>query len=575
MKKTLRVAVSQLNTITGALKDNAKNLEQGIALGHEIGADALIFPELCLNGLNCQELSKNRAFLKETRRSIDEIIQFSKGKQPLIVFGFLDAEENRYYNSAGFIQNGKWLGSYRKIAICPENDGVDTGFFSSGDEGILLNIEGIKAGVVIGNDLWDRYDLLSTYDRYGVCILFHLSAFSFLAGEYTETEQRLFSRSKDFEMGIVHANAIGGQDQWIFTGNSMIFDGRSRIKARGKMLEEDFVVADIELPLRGRKTETGAIRCGLRFQEWPVNRIDCEFSASFKPEINSKIFDYPEDESAAICSALQLSLRDYVGKNRFEKVVLGLSGGIDSAVVAALSVSALGRERVIGVLMPTGYTSDTSIKDAQDLANALQIKTLTFPIGDVLESYRQLFEAEFEINTGDLCEQNLQPRIRANTLLALSNRYGWLVLTTGNKSESACGYSTLFGDSAGGFAPIKDLYKYQVYALGKTLNKLLGTQVITESVFNKAPTAELYPGQTDQDRLPPYEEVDPIVRLLVEERYSADEIIKEGFREESVHKVCELYIRSEFKRRVNPIGPKLTKVSFNGEQGLPITQRWV
>ncbi|HQC37746.1 MAG TPA: NAD(+) synthase, partial [Thermotogota bacterium] len=253
----------------------------------------------------------------------------------------------------------------------------------------------------------------------------------------------------------------------------------------------------------------------------------------------------------------------------------GLSGGIDSAVVAALSVSALGRERVIGVLMPTGYTSDTSIKDAQDLADALQIKTLTFPIGDVLESYRQLFEAEFEINTGDLCEQNLQPRIRANTLLALSNRYGWLVLTTGNKSESACGYSTLFGDSAGGFAPIKDLYKYQVYALGKTLNKLLGTQVITESVFNKAPTAELYPGQTDQDRLPPYEEVDPIVRLLVEERYSADEIIKEGFREESVHKVCELYIRSEFKRRVNPIGPKLTKVSFNGEQGLPITQRWV
>jgi len=567
--------VSQLNTITGALKDNAKNLEQGIALGHEIGADALIFPELCLNGLNCQELSKNRAFLKETRRSIDEIIQFSKGKQPLIVFGFLDAEENRYYNSAGFIQNGKWLGSYRKIAICNENDGVDTGFFSSGDEGILLNIEGIKAGVVIGNDLWDRYDLLSTYDRYGVCILFHLSAFSFLAGEYTETEQRLFSRSKDFEMGIVHANAIGGQDQWIFTGNSMIFDGRSRIKARGKMLEEDFVVADIELPLRGRKTETGAIRCGLRFQEWPVNRIDCEFSASFKPEINSKIFDYPEDESAAICSALQLSLRDYVGKNRFEKVVLGLSGGIDSAVVAALSVSALGRERVIGVLMPTGYTSDTSIKDAQDLADALQIKTLTLPIGDVLESYRQLFEAEFEINTGDLCEQNLQPRIRANTLLALSNRYGWLVLTTGNKSESACGYSTLFGDSAGGFAPIKDLYKYQVYALGKTLNKLLGTQVITESVFNKAPTAELYPGQTDQDRLPPYEEVDPIVRLLVEERYSADEIIKEGFREESVHKVCELYIRSEFKRHVNPIGPKLTKVSFNGEQGLPITQRWV
>ncbi|MDD8053573.1 MAG: NAD(+) synthase, partial [Thermotogota bacterium] len=386
MKKTLRVAVSQLNTITGALKDNAKNLEQGIALGHEIGADALIFPELCLNGLNCQELSKNRAFLKETRRSIDEIIQFSKGKQPLIVFGFLDAEENRYYNSAGFIQNGKWLGSYRKIAICNENDGVDTGFFSSGDEGILLNIEGIKAGVVIGNDLWDRYDLLSTYDRYGVCILFHLSAFSFLAGEYTETEQRLFSRSKDFEMGIVHANAIGGQDQWIFTGNSMIFDGRSRIKARGKMLEEDFVVADIELPLRGRKTETGAIRCGLRFQEWPVNRIDCEFSASFKPEINSKIFDYPEDESAAICSALQLSLRDYVGKNRFEKVVLGLSGGIDSAVVAALSVSALGRERVIGVLMPTGYTSDTSIKDAQDLADALQIKTLTLPIGDVLES---------------------------------------------------------------------------------------------------------------------------------------------------------------------------------------------
>ncbi|HOH12100.1 MAG TPA: NAD+ synthase [Thermotogota bacterium] len=575
MKKALRVAVSQLNTITGALNENVKNLEQGIALGHEIGADALIFPELCLNGLNCQGLSKNRTFLRETRRTIDEIIQFSKGKQPLIVFGFLEAEEDCHYSSAGVIQNGKWLGSYRKIVIQPENDGVDTAFFSSGEEGIVLNIEGIKAGIVIGNDLWDRYDLISSYDRYGVCVLFHLSAFTFLSGEYAESEQRLFSRSKDFEMGIVHANAIGGQDQWIYSGNSMIFDGHSRIKARGKMLEEDFVVADIELPLRGRKAETRATRCGLRFQEWPVKRIDCDFSASFKPEINSKIYDYPEDESAAICAALQLSLRDYVGKNRFEKVVLVLSGGIDSAVVAALSVASLGRERVVGVIMPSKYTTEASVKDAEELANALQIKTITLPIDDLMDSYGDVLGTEVELKAGSLCEQNLQPRIRANLLLALSNHNGWLVLTTGNKSEWACGYTTLFGDSAGGFAPLKDLYKHQVYALGRTLNQALGTPAITENHFSKVPTAELYPGQTDQDRLPPYEEVDPIVRLMVEEGYSADEVVKEGFREESVRKVWKMYLRSEFKRRVSPVGPKLTKVSFNGEQGLPITQQWV
>jgi NAD+ synthase (glutamine-hydrolysing) len=574
MRKILRVAVSQLNTTTGALKENTKNLEQGIALGHEIGADVLVFPELCLNGLNCQGLSGNATFLKETQKAIDDIIQFTKGKQPLIIFGFLDQEDNRFYNSAGIIQNGKWLGTYRKMTADEEENVYEGSDFVLGDEGLLLNIEGIKAGIMIGNDLWKRYDLLHNYTRQGACIVFHLSAFSFLAGRLPEKESLLFCRSRDFNIGIVHANAVGGQDQWVFPGVSLVFDGHSHLKARGKSFDEDFVVADVVLFSQKRqidKVQNTYINCA---NEPDIKQIDCDFSASFKPEINPKVYDYPDEEIGTLFNALQLSLKDYVNKNRFEKTVIGLSGGIDSSVVASIAVAALGRERVIGVLMPSEYTSEASVEDALYLAKKLGIKTYTLSITEVLKSYQYVLRNEFELSPGDICEQNLQARIRGNYLMDLSNRFGWLVITTGNKSETACGYCTLFGDTAGGFALIKDVYKYQVYSLGKYANRILGIDAINENVFLKAPTAELYLGQKDQDSLPTYDIVDGTLRLILEDNFTVEEVIKEGYPEDSVRKIFRLYLRNEFKRRMGPVGPKITNVSFNGEQRLPITNQW-
>lgn len=565
MKRTLRIAVSQLNTITAAIQENLRAILSGISLAHELGADVILFPELSLNGLNCQNLMKNPMFLRETRKAIEEIILYTKGKQSLVVFGFLEEENRQYYDSAGFIQNGKMLGSYRKIYLSTDGSKPENGFFSRGSEAVLIDIEGIKAGVVVGEDMGEGFDLFRLYSQKGANVLFHLSAFPFIAGNLQSKEKRLFARSIDFGVGIVHANAVGGHDQWVFEGNSLIMDAEGSVKARGKILDVDFLVADIELSAAKIVASSDFVN---------VREIYCDLSASFKPEINPKVMEYPQNRDEEMFLALQLSLRDYVFKNRFEKVVLGLSGGIDSAVVASLATAALGKDKVVGVLMPSKYTSQQSITDAMEMVKKLSIQHYLFPIHPILEEYQKILGSHFSLQPFDLPEQNLQARIRGNFLMDVSNRFGWLVLTTGNKSEIACGYCTLFGDTAGGFALIKDLYKHQVYSLGRYLNQYFGIDVIGENIFQKAPTAELFPGQTDQDSLPPYEWLDAVLKLMVEEGYSTDEVIQAGFEKDWVEKVYHLFLRSEFKRKQSPIGPKLTKVSLNGEQKIPITQRW-
>jgi len=541
-----------------------------------LGVDLLTFPELAITGYPPEDLLLKPQFIRQNRKSLNNIIEHCS--DIAVVVGFVDSDGD-IYNAAAVLYNKKLVGVYHKSYL--PNYGVfdENRYFQAGEECPVFIIYGIGIGVTICEDMWYEAGpaLVQTYA--GAAVLINISASPYHAGKGLFRERMLATRASDSAAIVVHNNLVGGQDELVFDGNSLIVNEKGEIVARGKQFEEDFVVADLDMEsvfrsqLRDprRRKETPWIREKLE----RATKIDVssEYPSITKPSLPPRPVDRL-NELAEIYQALVLGTRDYVHKNGFEKVAIGLSGGIDSSLVAAIAVDALGAENVIGVSMPSRYSSSGSKSDAEALARNLDIALKVIPIERAFCAYLETLAEPFKGTNPDATEENIQARIRGNLLFALSNKFGWLVLACSNKSETAMGYTTLYGDMSGGLIPLKDVPKTLVFELAKYKNRQAGKEMIPSSVLTKAPSAELRPDQKDTDTLPPYDILDPILKAYVEDDVTIDQIIAMGFDRETVLRVAKLVDRNEYKRRQAAPGIKITPRDFGRDRRLPITNQF-
>jgi len=572
----IRVGIAQINSTVGDFSGNTKKIVQFIDQAKSLGVDLLTFPELAITGYPPEDLLLNPQFIMQNKKSLNQIIEHCS--DIAVVVGFVDGDAD-IYNAAAVLCDKKLVGVYHKFYL--PNYGVfdENRYFQAGKECPVFIIYGIGIGVTICEDMWYEAGpaLVQTYA--GATVLINISASPYHAGKGVSRERMLATRASDSAAIVVHNNLVGGQDELVFDGNSLIINEKGEIVARGKQFEEDFVAADLDIESVFRSQ----LRDARRRKETPWVKKRLEQAA--KIEVSS---DYPViarpplpprqvnrlDELAEIYQALVLGTRDYVHKNGFDKVVIGLSGGVDSSLVAAIAVDALGAENVIGVSMPSRYSSPDSKSDAEALARNLGIEFNVISIEKVFCAYLETLAEPFKGTNPDVTEENIQARIRSNLLFALSNKFGWLVLASSNKSETAMGYTTLYGDMSGGLTPLKDVPKTMVFELAKYKNSQAGNEVIPSSVLTKAPSAELRPDQKDTDTLPPYEVLDPILKAYVEDDVTVDQIIAMGFNRDIVKRVARLVDRNEYKRRQAAPGIKITPRDFGRDRRLPITNQF-
>jgi NAD+ synthase (glutamine-hydrolysing) len=571
--RRLRIGLAQINTTVGNFAGNIQKIVEAIAEARSLGVDLLTFPELAICGYPPEDLLLKPQFIEENLRSLDKIVAGSLGLT--IVVGFVDAKGD-IYNAAAVIHDGKLAGAYHKIYL--PNYGVfdENRYFQAGSECPVYIINGVGVGINICEDIWYEAGPATAQAYSGAEVIVNISASPYHFGRRNFMERMLETRASDNVAIVAHNNLVGGQDELVFDGSSMVLDEKGRLMVRGKQFEEDLVVADVDVEavfrtrLHDPRWRKGALL--LEEQRWRGAKIVVSEvpAVAAKPPLPLR---QPQVRSlpGEVYDALLLGTRDYVGKNRFEKVVIGLSGGIDSSLVAAIAVDALGCSNVVGVVMPSRYSSPASVSDAELLAHNMGIRLLTIPIEKAFQSYLQMLDKAFEGTEPNVAEENIQARIRGNILMALSNKFDWLVLTTGNKSETATGYTTLYGDMAGGFAVIKDVPKTLVYELAKYRNSLAGSELIPSTIIDKKPSAELKPDQWDTDTLPPYDRLDPVLTAYVEEDKSVEQIIAMGFDREVVERAAELVDKSEYKRRQAPPGIKITPRAFGRDRRLPIT----
>ncbi|PMP76800.1 MAG: NAD+ synthase [Sulfurihydrogenibium sp.] len=570
--KKIRVALGQINTVLGDFDYNLNKILDYTKEAEKLEADIIVFPELALTGYPPEDLVLKQSFIEKNTEYIKRLSQ-NVGNIVVIV-GFIDKQED-IYNAAAIIHKGEIKGIYHKQYL--PNYGVfdEKRYFQEGKKLTILQIENYKFGISICEDIWYPENPINTYSIEGCEIIFNLNASPYSEGKPRKREELLKVRSRDNLVSIVYVNLVGGQDELVFDGNSLILNPDGEILAKGKPFEEDLIVADIDLEEIFRRqlkdNRLKNLRSNYKRQE-NVEIINLDYNLKDKKTyIQRKL--YPEiSDVESNYKALVLGLRDYINKNGFKKVVLGLSGGIDSSLVATIAVDALGSENVKGVLMPSPYTSKESIEDALELSKNLNIQTFTIPITNLFEAYLKEFSEIFKDLKPDTTEENLQARIRGNILMALSNKFGWIVLSTGNKSEMSVGYSTLYGDMVGGFAVLKDVLKTKVYELCRYRNLI--SKVIPDRVLTKPPSAELRPNQTDEAELAPYPILDQIIKLYVEEDYPVEDIIKLGFDEKVVKKIVKLIDTNEYKRRQSPIGIKITERAFGKDRRMPITNKF-
>jgi NAD+ synthase (glutamine-hydrolysing) len=555
--RPLRVAIAQINPLVGDLYRNSKRIAEYIDKAAEASPDIIAFPELALSGYPPEDLILKPHFRKDCKSALEELLKYNK-VESLILLGYIEESEGNIYNSVAVIKGKRVAANYRKISL--PNYGVfdERRYFSKGKDSMLLSIRGIKVAVTVCEDIWNNdnpgyRDLWKHSD-----VIINLSASPYHMGKLDQRKKLLKRISKEFKSKIVYVNQVGAQDELIFDGASMIVDNGS-LKVMAKQFKEDLVVYDLNLReiKRLRTLKSKIINFDLNLKE--------KLPLAPRPREN------PIDELEEVYSALLLGTKDYLLKNGFSKVVVGLSGGIDSALVAAIARDALGAENVLGVIMPSRYSSSSSVKDAGKLAEKLGIETIEVSIDGIYSSYLKTMKPFFKGSKFNKAEENIQARIRGNILMALSNKFGYLVLTTGNKSEVSVGYCTLYGDMAGGFAIIKDLTKTLEYRLAKWRNSLDKKPVIPLSIIKKAPSAELRPNQKDQDTLPPYKILDDIVLRYIEKDMSFDQIVKAGFKRDIVREVIRMIDSNEYKRRQSPPGIKITPKSFGRDRRMPIT----
>ena len=572
----IRVGIAQINSTVGDLSGNTKKIMESIDQAKSLGVDLLTFPELAITGYPPEDLLLKPQFIKQNRESLNKIIEHSS--DIAVIVGFVDSDGD-IYNAAAVLYNKKLVGVYHKFYL--PNYGVfdENRYFQAGRECPIFTIYGIGLGITICEDMWYEAGPAIVQAYAGATVLINISASPYHVGKGLFRERMLATRASDGLAIVIHNNLIGGQDELVFDGNSLIINEKGEVIARGKQFEEDLVIADLDVEsvFRSqlhdprRRKETPWIR--EKLEEATKIEVSSEYPAVARPPLLPRQVERL-DELAEIYQALVLGIGDYVHKNGFEKVVIGLSGGADSSLVAAIATDAIGAENVIGVSMPSRYSSYDSKSDAEALARNLDIEFKVIPIEKAFSSYLETLAEPFKNAQLDVTEENIQARIRGNILFALSNKFGWLVLACSNKSETATGYTTLCGDMAGGFIPLKDVPKTMVLELVRYKNCQAGKEVIPSAVLTKAPSAELRPDQKDTDTLPPYDILDPILKAYVEDDVTIDQIIATGFDRDIVTKVTRLVDRTEYKRRQAAPGIKITPRDFGRDRRLPITNKF-
>ncbi|WP_448377044.1 NAD+ synthase [Fervidobacterium sp.] len=571
----IRLGLAQINTTVGDITGNTEKILESLERASKSGVDVLVFPELSITGYPAEDLLFKMHFIEDNINALNEIAKHVP-KSMIAVVGFVDLDGD-LYNAAAVINDGKVVAKYHKNYL--PNYGVfdEMRYFQKGNKSLVVKFDNIRMGITICEDIWYPGGPARDESLYGDAqLIINLSASPYYQNKLVWREKMLSTRANDNLAIVAYVNLVGGQDELVFDGASLVVNENGKILARAKQFEEDLLIVDVEISNvdKARLKDPRRRQDKLLIKKEELETLDIveiQFTKNMnKPIIESRIEPIFQ-EVAEVYNALVLSTRDYIKKNGMKKAVIGLSGGIDSSLVACIAVDALGSENVIGVSMPGPFSSEHSKEDAKALAENLGIKFLTIPITNVYNAFIETFKPVFEGLPFDTTEENLQARIRGVILMALSNKFGWIVLTTGNKSESSTGYSTLYGDTAGGYAVIKDVYKVLVYDLSRYVNEKAGKEIIPERVFVKPPSAELRENQTDQDKLPPYEVLDEILKLYVEEDYSLEEIVEMGFDMETVKNVASMVNINEYKRRQTPPGPKITHRAFGKDRRLPIT----
>ncbi|HET7488313.1 MAG TPA: NAD+ synthase [Acidimicrobiales bacterium] len=565
----LRIAACQVNAVVGDLEGNVGRVLSFLAAAEDANADVAVFPELVITGYPPEDLLLKPGFVEDNLEALQKVA--ARTGRCAAVVGFVDRDRD-LFNAAAVCAFGSVQGVYHK-RILPNYAVFDEQrYFSPGSRPLrLFVVGGVRCGVSICEDAWAPSGPIAEQSAGGAELMFNLNASPFYRGRLAERERMLATRAADASCAIVYVNQVGGQDELVFDGASMVLDADGHVVAAAPQFSEERLIVDVDVhPVyrkrlvdpRGR-TSAPALDA-VTITEHPAPQ-DGRCWPGVAPALD------PVDE---VYGALVLGTRDYVVKNGFTDVVVGLSGGIDSSLVAAVAVEALGADHVHGVSMPSRYSSEGSMTDAARLAEALGVDLGVIPIEPAHAAFAAMLAPAFAGRDEDITEENLQSRVRGIVLMALSNKLGWLVLTTGNKSEMAVGYSTLYGDTAGGFAVIKDVPKTLVYALCRRLNERAGRELIPASVLAKPPSAELKPGQRDDDSLPPYEVLDPILEAYVERDRTAGELVASGFDPALVQRVVRLVDLAEYKRRQTPPGVRVTPKAFGKDRRVPITNRY-
>ncbi len=569
----MRLALAQMNTVVGDLDGNRARILDGLGRARQAGADLVLFPELAVTGYPPEDLLLRPGFIRAARRSLEQLAAATDGIVALVGAPHLDTD---LYNACFVLAGGEIRSVYRKRFL--PNYGVfdENRYFAHGADLLLLRFGDVIVGPTVCEDIWQPGPPTTDLALAGAQLVVNISASPFHVGKDREREEMLRVRARDNACFVALCNAVGGQDELIFDGSSVVFDDEGELVARAPSFEEALLVVDLDPAAAVGRRLRDVRRRGLARER---DELPATSSVDFEPVKRQlsplhPVPAAPLDDLEQMRLALEVGLRDYVAKNGFGEVVIGLSGGIDSALTAALATGALGAARVHGVSMPSRYSSEATRADAAALAGSLGVDFREIAIEPMVESFAAALEPSFAGREPDLTEENLQARIRGTLLMALSNKFGWLVIATGNKSELSVGYSTLYGDLAGGFALLKDVYKTDVFRLARRLNERAGRELIPQSIIERAPSAELRAGQLDADSLPPYPQLDEVLEAYVELDRSREELAGDGFDPDVVERAVAMIDRAEYKRRQAPPGVKLHPKAFGRDRRTPITNLW-
>ncbi|MDP7618649.1 MAG: NAD+ synthase [Dehalococcoidia bacterium] len=573
--RTFRVALAQVNPTVGDLDGNVHLIIDRLDEARRAKTDLVAFPELCITGYPPEDLLLKPSFITRSREALDTVIKRCDGITAVV--GFPEMDDGTIYNAAAVIRDGVLIDVYRKIFLPNYAVFDEDRYFQPGDRCPVYLLGDVSVAVNVCEDIWYDFGPTSVQARAGADVIVNINGSPYHRQKRDERHAMLSARARKNSVGICYVNMVGGQDELVFDGSSVVFDQSGAVLAESPAFEEDLLLVDIDLAEAPSATDATASNTSTYL--WAVPDV-IDLSASVTGSSGgrdplSKMEPAARLEPAEeVYRALVLGTRDYVRKSGFEKVVIGLSGGIDSALTAVIAADALGPENVLGVSMPTAYSSEGSVSDSAILSRNLGLAFRTIPISTAVESLRAALAEVFAGTNEGVAEENLQARVRGNILMAIANKFGWMVLSTGNKSEYATGYATLYGDMAGGFAVIKDVPKMLVYEVSKFRNRIAERDLIPETIIVKPPSAELRPDQLDTDSLPPYDVLDPVLEEYVERDRSPADLLEMGFDRAVIERVVQLVDRSEYKRRQAPPGVRITPRAFGKDRRLPIVNRF-